>query len=51
MNWLARRLIWTIASAVLVIGVAIVIWDALPGIIKVLAIVGVAFGFIGILKK
>ena len=51
MEWLTRRIIWALLTAFLVIGIAVAIWEAIPGFIKVLAVIGIVCGFIGILKK
>lgn len=51
MEWLTRRIIWTLLAVLVVVGIVVVIWEAIPGIIKVLAIIGIVCGFTGIMKK
>ena len=51
MERFTRKMINTILLCMLAIGVAAVIWDALPGLIKVIAIVAVVIGFINVLGK
>lgn len=51
MEWFTRRLIWTLAAAFIAVGIAVAIWEAIPGIIKVLAIIAIVCGFTGIMKK
>lgn len=50
MERFTRRMINTILLCLLAIGTAAAIWDALPGIIKILAVVGIVFGFLGFFK-
>ena len=51
MEWLTKRIIWTILTVLIVAAIAVTIWEAIPGIIKVLAIIGIICGFAGIMKK
>ena len=51
MERFTRRMINTILLCLLAIGTAATIWDALPGLIKVVAIVAVVVGFINVLGK
>ena len=51
MNWFARRMINTILLCLVAIAGAMVIWDALPGLVKVLVIGGVVFGFLRLIKE
>ena len=47
----ARKVIFSIAIILIALGSTVVIWEAIPGILKVLIIIGVIFAFIGIFKK
>ncbi|MBQ3134805.1 MAG: hypothetical protein IJB75_03215 [Oscillospiraceae bacterium] len=51
MERFTRRMINTILLCLIAIAVAVVIWDALPGLIKILAIGGVVCGALRIFKN
>lgn len=51
MEWLTRRIIWTLLAVLFTVGIVVAIWEALPGIIKILAALGIVFGFLKIIKK
>lgn len=51
MEHFTRKMINTILLCMLAIGVAAVIWDALPGIIKILTVGGVILCFFGLFEK
>ena len=41
MEWLTRKIIWTLAATFIAVGIAVAIWDAIPDIIKFLAVIGI----------
>lgn len=51
MERFTRRLIWGIATLILIVGIAVAIWEAIPGIIKFVAVVCIIGGFLGMFKK
>lgn len=51
MDWLKNRVLWGLIITFFVIGLAGVIWNAIPGILKILAVVAVIFGFANAIKK
>lgn len=50
MERLTRRIIWTLLTVFIVAGIAVVIWEAIPGIIKIIAIIAIVFSFFKIVK-
>ena len=50
-EWFTGRLIMYIFLALIAIGAAVAIWEAIPGIIKVIAVIGVIVVFINTMKK
>ena len=51
MEWFTQRMITAIFLGLIAIGIAVAIWQALPGIIKILAVVGIITGFVKIIKN
>ena len=51
MERFTARLIAYIVIALVVVATATVIWEAIPGIVKVIAIVGIVVAFINMMKK
>ena len=51
MERFTARLIAYIFIALIVVAAAAVIWEAIPGIVKVIAIVGIVVAFINMMKK
>ena len=51
MDWLKNRILWILIVVFFTLGLAGVIWNAIPGIIKILLVIGVVCGFFGIVKK
>ena len=45
MEWITRKIIWTIVIVIIVLGLAVTIWNAIPTIIKVLAVILIVGGF------
>lgn len=45
------RLIATIFIGLILIGAIVAIWEAIPGIIKIIAVIAVVIGFYNIIKK
>lgn len=51
MDWLKNRVFWGLIIIFFVIGLAGVIWNAIPGILKILAVIAVVFYFVNVTKK
>ena len=51
MERFTQKLINGIIIGLIVIGIAAAIWEAIPAIIKVFAVVGIIAGFFGALKS
>ncbi len=45
------RMIAYIVIALIVLSAAVVIWEAIPGIIKVIAVIAIVVGFINMMRK
>ncbi len=50
-EYFTRHLIETIVLCFVVIGLAAYIWDVIPGIIKLLAVVLIVVGFVSIVRE
>ena len=51
MEWYSKRIITAIFLGLITIGIVVAIWQALPGIIKVLAVIGIITGFAKIIRN
>lgn len=50
MDRFVRRMMYIIFFSLVIIGTVVAIWEAIPGVVKALAIIGIVVGFIKALK-
>lgn len=51
MEWFTQRMISAIFLGIIAIGIAVAIWKVLPGIFKILVVIGIIIGFVKIVKN
>ena len=49
-EWFTRRTITAIFLGLIALGAVVAIWEALPGLVKILAVIGVIVGFFKLFK-